>query len=197
MISDWLDYIENIFNECGASYIWRNQYFVNHTWLMVTIKTSLQDQFKQIWNANMQSSAKTLNYRLFKENLEFENYFNILDSRDIYTLCKFRLVNHKLPIERGRWINVNREDRKCELCDSNDLGDEFHYLLKCKFFDESRKDYIDKKYFKNANILKLKSLMDIKKKVEIKENMQLYSSDKYQCLSSWLSCKPNPPVYIL
>ena len=68
-------------------------------------------------------------------------------------------MNHKLPIECGRWINVNREDRKCELCDSNDLGDEFYYLLKCKFFDESRKDYIDKKYFKNANILIRKSLM--------------------------------------
>jgi hypothetical protein len=40
-----------------------------------------------------------------------------------------------------------------------DLGDEFHYLLKCDYFSEKRKTYIDKKYFKNCNILKFGTLM--------------------------------------
>ena len=79
-----------------------------------------------------------------------------------------RLRIHKFPIKYGRRINFNLEDRKCKLCDSNDLGDEFHYLFKCKFFDESREDNVDKICLKNANILKLKSLMDILKKSKLK-----------------------------
>jgi hypothetical protein len=37
---------------------------------------------------------KTLNYHLLKNKFEFENYFNILNDRDIFTFCGFRLNNH-------------------------------------------------------------------------------------------------------
>ena len=91
-------------------------------------KNSLQDQFRQTWLENIQNNSKTLNYRLFKDKLEFENYFDILED----TFCHFRTVNHKLPIEYERWNNIQRENRVCNLCNSQDLGDEFHYLLKCQ-----------------------------------------------------------------
>jgi len=32
---------------------------------------------------------------IFNENFEFENYFRILEDKDIYSLCKFRTTNHK------------------------------------------------------------------------------------------------------
>ena len=44
--------------------------------------------------------------------------------------CKFRTGNTKLPIESGRFI-IPRENKICKLCKSKDIGDEFHYLLKC------------------------------------------------------------------
>jgi hypothetical protein len=59
-----------------------------------------------------------LNYRIFKENFEFENYFRVLEDKDIYTLCKFRTTNHKLPIETGRWNNIDRVNRICTKCDN-------------------------------------------------------------------------------
>jgi hypothetical protein len=37
------------------------------------------------WHANIDTGLKTLNYRLFKNKFEFENYLNILDDRDIFT----------------------------------------------------------------------------------------------------------------
>jgi hypothetical protein len=45
----------------------------------------------------------------------FLNYFNILENKDIFTFCKFRTTNTKLPIETGRWNNIARENRKCQL----------------------------------------------------------------------------------
>ena len=90
-------------NECGLSYVWLNQYFISEQWLKNSVKTCLQDQFYQTWHANIDTGSKTLNYRLFKNKFEFENYLNILDDRDIFTFCRFRLNNHKLPVEYGRW----------------------------------------------------------------------------------------------
>ena len=44
-----------------------------------------------------------------------------------------------MPKETGRWRNIDRSLRKCTLCDSNNLGDEFHYLYRCTFVDEERR----------------------------------------------------------
>ena len=98
----WLNYVESILNECGLSYVWLNQYFISEQWLKNSIKTCLQDQFYQTWHANIDTGSKTLNYRLFKNKFEFENYLNILDDRDIFTCCRFRLNNRILPVEYGR-----------------------------------------------------------------------------------------------
>ena len=47
----------------------------------------------------------------------------------------FRCLNHKLPIELGRFWGVERDDRNCELCRVNRLG----YLFECSYFDEQRR----------------------------------------------------------
>ena len=51
-------------------------------------------------------------------------------------LCKFRTTNHILPIELVRWQNIERNNRICLLCDTNDIGDEFHYILQCRYFEQ-------------------------------------------------------------
>ena len=42
-------------------------------------------------------------------------------------LTKFRVSNHQLPIERGRYENLEHGERKCNVCQV--LGDEFHFLF--------------------------------------------------------------------
>ena len=55
-------------------------------------------------------------------------------------ILKFRLSNHRFAVERGRWNNskVPHSERKCNKCNLNDLGDEFHYLLICPHFKQKR-----------------------------------------------------------
>jgi hypothetical protein len=64
--------------------------------------------------------------------VSFENYLEILKDKDLFLLCRFRASNHRLPIEIGRWQNINRENRECNLCQGRELGDEFHYLFTTK-----------------------------------------------------------------
>ena len=42
--------------------------------------------------------------------------------------------------------DIEREDRKCTICDSSQVGDEIHYLLNCtnQNISKIRKDHIDK-----------------------------------------------------
>ena len=44
---------------------------------------------------------------------------------------------HHLPITKARF-SVAPVDIKCPLCDSEETGDELHYLLKCPYFNEER-----------------------------------------------------------
>ena len=44
-------------------------------------------------------------------------------------ITRFRLGAHKLPIEKGRWTRIPREERKCPTCGV--LGDERHVIYDC------------------------------------------------------------------
>ena len=94
----------------------------------------LQDQYKQSWSASINDSSKCLNYRIFKTEHEFENYLIRMSPKMRKTLIDYRLCKNKLPIETGRWANIDRNLRKCKLCNSGTVGDEFHYVMECCFF---------------------------------------------------------------
>ena len=61
-------------------------------------------------------------------------------------LCKFRISNHNIMIEKGRYMNLNvpREERFCPSCKANFVEDEFHPFYICPLHDELRTDYFSK-----------------------------------------------------
>jgi hypothetical protein len=76
----------------GYSSIWINQDIPNSNWLISSIKLRLHDQSKQGWYSLIEHSPKALNYRIFKENFEFENYFRILEDKDIMFTFHYVMV---------------------------------------------------------------------------------------------------------
>ena len=48
-------------------------------------------------------------------------------------LCRLRISAHDLQIERGRYANIAREDRKCRTCGV--VEDELHFLNDCTRYD--------------------------------------------------------------
>ena len=79
----------------------------------------------------MHDSSKGHNNNLFKTDINLEKYIINLNSSLFYSMIRYRTANHKLPIETGRWNNTDLSERNCKLCTKNDLGDEYHYLLRC------------------------------------------------------------------
>ena len=108
------------------------------------IKRNLNDFYTTTWQDKVHNSAKCVNYRIFKRELSFEKYLDYLPYKFRIAVTRFRLSNHRLAIEVGRHLNVNREERKCFACEI--IGDEYHALFECILFHESRVELLDRKY---------------------------------------------------
>ena len=55
---------------------------------------------------------------------------------------KFRCRTHRLPVYKGRFDANVVDDLQCPLCTPTDIGDEFHHIFVCPFFQNERKMYI-------------------------------------------------------
>ena len=69
---------------------------------------------------------------------------------------KFRCRSSKLPVVNSV-LNVDDVTCLCKLCDLNETGDEFHYIMKCPFFSNDRKRFL-KINDKKINCLQFKQL---------------------------------------
>ena len=155
----WILHIEKILQDVGLNYIWLSNNVHNSDWLCNEVKKRLQCQYLQKWNTEIQTSSKSINYRIFKTNFVTEFYITHLQPKFYILLARFRTTNNRLPIERGRWENVERAQRICTLCNYNAIGDEFHYLFECEAFKERRKVFLPRFYLRHVNTLKFQMLM--------------------------------------
>jgi hypothetical protein len=65
-----------------------------------------------------------------------------------------RILFNQAHVEVGRWRNIKRENRICNLCNGRNLGDEFHYLFECPSLSNERKKYFEPHFINRPNILK-------------------------------------------
>ena len=92
--SDCIKTVHNTLNTLGLSDIWlgRDTFYS---------QAAFKNKVKQEYLIN-------LNYRLYKKEFCFEKYFNILPLPQSTYICKFRCLSHKWPIEKGHFLNIER-----------------------------------------------------------------------------------------
>ena len=96
------------------------------------IVENLKDIYYKQATECLNSNGKLEVYREVKKQHRLEPYLTSnLKTEWKKSITKMRLSAHHLPIEAGRKFNIPRVDRKCNLCDSGDIGDEFHFLFAC------------------------------------------------------------------
>ena len=157
--SKWYEHVKQQIFSNGFGNIWALQNEVNGKWFTQAFKQKLKDQYMQTWHALVDKSSSSVNYRTFKVTFEMNNYFSYLSNTKCKTLTAFRTRNHRLPVEVGRWSGIPLNERLCWLCKA-EVGDEFHYLLKCTHFKDIRPKYIKPYFTKNPNVLKFNNLMN-------------------------------------
>ncbi len=157
----WLNKVRSIFEETGLNHVWTDHQFPNVQWVKHNVEAVLKDQYRQLWYSTVSDSSKCINYRIFKHEHQLENYLLILPQNLAQYFINYRLCNNYLPIETGRWRQLDRHNRKCTLCDSSAIGDEFHFVFECTYFGETRKKHLSKYFCRRPNTFKLDKLFNI------------------------------------
>ena len=78
--------------------------------------------------------------------------FNLLPTNLRISFSKFRCTNHKLPIEKGRFLGIARDDRICNLRNSAKLGDEYHYIIGCDYLKKRGKNSFLRNTIRNTTL---------------------------------------------
>ena len=100
-----------------------------------------QGIFQDTLFEDLQNASKTLS--ILKNDFACENYLlSVSNIANRTALTKFRLSNHNLMIEKGRYEDMQLCDRTCPFC-SDQTEDEFHFLVKCPVYTALRMKMFD------------------------------------------------------
>ena len=169
---NWAYNIKTILESLGLGNLWLQQ--ENANLYLPLIRQRIFDQYYQTWYGNINNSQRLLSYCRYKHSFEREQYLDSITERKYkIALCRFRLSSHKLEIERGRYFNIPREERKCKLCHTNFVENEYHFLLVCPLYRELRKKYFKSHYCKWPTLNKFDQLMSSTSKNELR-NLSKY-----------------------
>lgn len=178
---DWLKYVKNSLDELGLSFIWLAQGALERemsNWFKNLINVRIKDQFLATWQSKVFESQNCTNYRLFKLGFTSEKYLKKLPTFLAINMLRFRCRNTKLPVVSHNFDRV-LESPKCSLCNANEIGDEFHFILKCEFFREERKNLLGKYVIRGANSVVLTNIMctqNVRKLVNLSRFMRIIMS---------------------
>ena len=106
--------------------------------LIIKFNSIWKERIQSNHGENIQKGNKLRTYALFKQNFNMEKYLQFGSRNQRRNLCKFRISNHKLEIEQGRYKNISAGKRTCKLCNTG-VEDEIHFLLTCSVLENIRK----------------------------------------------------------
>ena len=160
----WATNIKQLLFKYGFGFVWISQNIGDINIFLSTFKQRLIDCSKQDWYGKIEITDKLYTYATFKSLLEVEKYLNCINvNKYKVALSRFRCSNHVLNIECGRWKNVERNERLCELCSRiniYDIEDEYHFLLCCHSYNDLRNKYIPSTVCTKEGFINLMSTKD-------------------------------------
>ena len=95
---------------------------------------------------SIENSKKLEFYKTFEDEYSTSDYLYQLRHYDErQNIVKFKISNHKLLIEQGRYQvdHLPREHRLCRLCNSIQVEDEIHFFFHCNKYSVQRQAFIN------------------------------------------------------
>jgi len=139
--STWAYGFKKIMKYFGFEHVWINQSTLNEKKLIYAFYNVIKNKFINFWQNDISNSAKLRTYVKFKNTFETESYLKSTKMFYIRRLItKFRVSNHRLEIELGRYTKPSTpvEERLCKICNENKTEDEFHCIIECTALDWAR-----------------------------------------------------------
>ena len=155
----WCCSIQSSLYAKGFSEVW-NVSCIDIDYFKEIFAQRCYDIFLQNWHTSINENSQCTNYSIFKQSLQIEDYLVQLDDDAKYNIAKFRTRSHHLPVTNNRFQSNNAEDTTCPLCQNGEIGDEFHYLYKCTYFNESRNKFLPDRIYGISDIIYMRNLFE-------------------------------------
>ena len=162
--------MKNIINSTGQYFVWSGQkelaiesknvlrkhkLFICHTLTDLAYQSTEENICKET-KLHLFNKSKTVNTPA--------RYLNRIEMRKKRSLVsKLRLGTLDLEIEKGRRQNIPRAERVCKLCNTGEIEDVVHFILKCPRLSEVRKNYTTQLAASNHSFSNLTPEAKIKK----------------------------------
>ena len=92
----------------------------------------MKKKYISYWHQTLQHSQKLSFYYTIKKTFGLSAYLDLTrKNASRKALVKLRISSHKLLIETGRYDNIPRNERACNVCNRKTIEDEIHFLLDC------------------------------------------------------------------
>ena len=150
-IDCWLTRIKKIESLCNIKTI---SGYTKPDIVRNNIKKTLQSIFDRFYIDQINQSKigddnvnhnKLRLYASVKGSFTREPYIDLVQSRNQRSwLSRLRCSAHHLEIEQGRWTKTPVHERFCKVCNSNQVGDEFHAVMICDIFKIKRACFLGK-----------------------------------------------------
>ena len=101
----------------------------------------MKKHYLKEWKSHLVQSTKLQLYKSIKYDYKSEEYLDIIKNvEQRRLLTKFRISNHKLAIETGRYgkQKTQVDQRICVLCNNREIETEEHMLLHCPCYSSLR-----------------------------------------------------------
>lgn len=101
--SQGLNEVRTTLQNCQLDKFWTNQFnLVKFSHIKPTVEKALNRAYITAWNNDIEQLSQCLNYSMYKSEHKTEKYFSQFPADLSIFFCRFRCMNHRLPIEFGR-----------------------------------------------------------------------------------------------
>ena len=156
----WAYDVKYILHSYGFGEVWLNQGVTDRKMFLNLFKQRIHDTALQSWKSDVNEMDRLKLYRVFKRNLENEEYIDKLGSYNKCLIANFRCTG--LPLKTVTGVYYEKIDYNlcyCDFCKLPLVENEFHFLLVCGAYNEMRKKFIPAFYWNPPSIFKFEQLM--------------------------------------
>ena len=163
--SNFMSHLKQVCIDCDL----KDHYVNNNQIDIAFVKQCLFERMGVRWRDSCVNMTKLDLYKEIKTTFEPEKFLTLnIDRYEKSLLSQLRYGILPLRIETGRFVNEDRCDRICTLCNTGYIEDQIHFLFHCTLYDTRREDL----YIKARNIFdEWDDLPDITKLASLFKNM--------------------------
>lgn len=140
----WCVYTRQVMYDLHLHEEWRSENIPDEDDWNELIREKIHEREEEEWRRACLAKPKLRTYCLLKKSLRTEPYLLTHHRGGVPELAKLRGGTNRLRIEQGRYVQENLEDRVCMCCESKEVEDESHFMLRCTLYRNLREKLWEK-----------------------------------------------------